>query len=278
MSILEVNCDPYLGMALCRAANVCGYISNGIWFFNLLPQLWKNHQRQSVAGLSLWWATCNFTASLFNVFFVFRADLPAFSKVGGVYMPVLEFAMLVQFALYGHQTKQQKAALAAIYLSVIVVVVSVESTLPTAASPLVWISIVLWSIETYFQIILNMKRKSVIAQSYISLGLTFIGKSLDFFTQFSLIMPQQYVYMTYFSSSFAYINVLQWIHYSTSRRWKYAPELFIVGLLIAFAVILYFRAHLVSIVCPILLIVSVAIGYAVTYWLYHKEELDSRLE
>ncbi|KAF9159192.1 hypothetical protein DFQ26_006825 [Actinomortierella ambigua] len=54
-----------------------------------------------------------------------------------------------------------------------------------------------------------MKRRSVDGQSYISLGLSFVGKTTDVIMQFSLIMPSQYLYMTYYSSSLAYINFAQ---------------------------------------------------------------------
>ena len=39
-----------------------------------------------------------------------------------------------------------------------------------------WISIVLWSIEMLPQIWLNIRRKSVSGESYISIFITFIGK------------------------------------------------------------------------------------------------------
>lgn len=94
---MEENCDYNLPIGLCITGNICGYISNSIWFLVLLPQLYKNYKRKSTDGLSFIWAFCNFTASLINVFFVFFINVPIFSKIGGVYMPILEFIMLIQF-------------------------------------------------------------------------------------------------------------------------------------------------------------------------------------
>ncbi|KAF9163904.1 hypothetical protein DFQ26_002017, partial [Actinomortierella ambigua] len=44
-------------------------------------------------------------------------------------------------------------------------------------------------------------RHSVDGQSYLSLELTFVGKTTDITMQFSLIMPPQYLCITYCSSS-----------------------------------------------------------------------------
>ncbi|CAO3610214.1 unnamed protein product [Cunninghamella blakesleeana] len=213
---MEENCDYNLPIGLCIAGNVCGYISNSIWFLTLLPQLYKNYKRKSTDGLSLIWALCNFTASLINTFFVFFIDVPIFSKIGGVYMPTLEFIMLIQFFIY-HNIPLKKKIYILIYFVVIWTIIIIIEILKAFGldtnSKLVWISIVLWSVETFPQVYLNMKNKSVSAQSTVSLVLTFIGKSTDFISQYALIMPQQYLYMTYFSSTLAYINIFQLILY-----------------------------------------------------------------
>ncbi|KAH7044349.1 hypothetical protein BKA57DRAFT_440457 [Linnemannia elongata] len=80
---LRQNCDPTLPMAFCILANTCGYISNAIWFLVLLPQLIKNFRRQSTTGLSFIWASCNFTASLINLFFILDIQVPLFTRITG---------------------------------------------------------------------------------------------------------------------------------------------------------------------------------------------------
>ena len=100
ISILYTDCRGGWPHGVCAFANVCGYISTTIWFIVLAPQIWKNWKRQSVEGLSILWATANFTASIVNCFFVFSITLPLYLKISAVYMPVLEFLILVQFWFY----------------------------------------------------------------------------------------------------------------------------------------------------------------------------------
>ncbi|KAI8349978.1 hypothetical protein B0O80DRAFT_428656 [Mortierella sp. GBAus27b] len=205
---LKENCDPNLPEWLCILANVCGYTSNAIWFLVLLPQLVKNWRRRSTAGLSFIWATCNFSASLINLFFILDINVPLFTRISGWYMPILEVLMLFQFVLYSTASRRRKAILAMASSVVYAIVIALQCTHAfgeDTSSKMVWISIVLWSVETYFQVLLNMKRRSVQGQSYISLGLSLMGKTTDVIMQFSLIMPTQYVYMTYFSSTLAYV-------------------------------------------------------------------------
>ncbi|KAF9273643.1 hypothetical protein BGZ68_001333 [Mortierella alpina] len=209
---LHENCDPALPAWLCVFANICGYVSNAVWFLVLLPQLLKNHRRKSTTGLSFIWASCNFCASLINLFFILDIDVPLFTRISGWYMPILEIIMLLQFALYSDAPVSRKVLLAAICSIVYATFIALECTDAfgeDTSSSLVWISIVLWSVETYFQVVLNMRRRSVDGQSYISLGLTLLGKTTDVIMQFTLKMPLQYTYMTYFSSTLAYFNILQ---------------------------------------------------------------------
>lgn len=199
---MDENCDYNLPINLCIVGNICGYISNSIWFLVLLPQLYKNYKRKSTEGLSFIWAFCNFTASLINVFFVFFIDVPIFSKVGGLYMPILEFIMIIQFYIYQNISFIKKIYCLTFCLIIWIIIILIETLKPFGIdtnSKMVWISIILWSIETFPQIFLNMKNKSVIAQSTITLILSFIGKTTDFISQYSLIMSKQYIYMTYFS-------------------------------------------------------------------------------
>lgn len=252
---MEENCDYNLPINLCITGNVCGYISNCIWFLVLLPQLYKNYNKKSTEGLSLIWAFCNFTASLINVFFVFFINVPIFSKVGGLYMPILEFLMLIQFFIY-HNISFLKKIYCLIFclifcLIIWMIIILIETLKPFGTdtnSKMVWISIILWSIETFPQLFLNMKNKSVIAQSKITLILSFIGKTTDFISQYSLIMPNQYLYMTYFSSTLAYINVFQLILYNFKQKYKFLVLFIISLLLISFIIFLILREGIISII------------------------------
>ncbi|KAF9964585.1 hypothetical protein BGZ70_006238 [Mortierella alpina] len=248
------NCDPALPAWLCVFANTCGYISNAVWFLVLLPQLLKNYWRRSTSGLSFIWASCNFCASLINLFFVLDISVPLFTRISGWYMPVLEVLMLLQFALYSDAPLPRKLVLATVCSVVYATFVALECTNALGehtSSHLVWISIVLWSVETYFQVVLNMRRRSVDGQSYVSLGLTLLGKTTDVIMQFSLKMPVQYVYMTYFSSTLAYFNILQLVLY-TQRRWYSKAAVAMLSLMLCgFIALLLLRTSIVSIVCPI---------------------------
>ncbi|KAI1313080.1 hypothetical protein EDD11_002717 [Mortierella claussenii] len=267
MGGLEENCDINLPNWLCVVANICGYTSNVIWFLVLLPQLIKNYRRKSTVGLSFIWASCNFCASLINLFFILNIDVPLFTQISGWYMPVLEALMLLQFALYSKASTSWKGLLAAVCLTIYSIAIALEcldALGEHTSSKLVWVSIVLWSIETYFQVVLNMKRRSVDGQSYISLGLSLMGKTTDVVMQFSLIMPVQYVYMTYFSSTLAYVNIIQLLLYMP-RKWYTKPAVAVLGLLLCgFIALLILRTSVVSIVCPIGISAFLATGFIMT--------------
>ncbi|KAF9426972.1 hypothetical protein BGZ76_002523 [Entomortierella beljakovae] len=261
---LKENCDPNLPEWLCVFANVCGYTSNVIWFLVLLPQIIKNYRRRATSGLSFIWASCNFCASLINLFFILDIDVPLFTVISGWYMPVLEIIMLLQFALYSKVSMFRKLLLAVSSSVVYSTVISLECTRAfgeDTSSKMVWISIVLWSVETYFQVVLNMKRRSVAGQSYISLGLSLAGKTTDVLMQYTLLMPLQYVYMTYFSSTLAYVNIIQLIVY-TQYRWYTGPAIVTLCLLLCgFIALLILRTSIVSIVCPIGICIFLVFGY-----------------
>jgi hypothetical protein len=97
----QVACDPDLPLFYCTVGNVANYCSSICWFLVLLPQLYHNWKTKSVVGLSLLTALSNFTASICNAFFVFRLTLPWSTYIMAVYMPLLEFLMLIQFVQYG---------------------------------------------------------------------------------------------------------------------------------------------------------------------------------
>lgn len=59
------------------------------------------------------------------------------------------------------------------------------------------------------QIILNIRLQSTSGQSTVSVVITIIGKTTDFFVTYGLRMPLEYVVMCFFSSSTAFINGFQ---------------------------------------------------------------------
>ena len=68
----------------------------------------------------------------------------------------------------------------------------------------------------YFQIILNMRRRTTDGQSTLSVVITLVGKTTDFLANYLLLLPARYVVMTYFSCTLAFINGIQVIFY----EWK----------------------------------------------------------
>ena len=92
------NCKRSLPHFICYFANLCGYISLTCWFCTLLFQVIKNYKIHNwPSGLSILWSIANFSASLFNVFFVFGLNLPWFTKLLAVYMPIVEFLLILQY-------------------------------------------------------------------------------------------------------------------------------------------------------------------------------------
>lgn len=133
-------------------ANICGLCSTALWFIVLLPQVWKNFRRKSVRGLSVLWATANFTASLINIFFVFiYVSIPLYGQISSIYCPILEFALLIQFAIYGRYRKVEKIVYGAACFTLWGVIIGVE--LIFAMENFVeYAAIFLWCIETYPQV------------------------------------------------------------------------------------------------------------------------------
>ncbi|KAL6047251.1 Solute carrier family 40 protein [Balamuthia mandrillaris] len=233
-ALLWQNCRSSWPNGLCLMGNLCGLFSSFVWFVVLIPQLIKNHRRRSTEGLSLIWALCNFTASLFNAPFVFRLDLPLFSKISAVYMPCLEALMLLQFLCYQqHQPQlplQQGASttpatrfkLRTLLLFSVFAIVWIASTLAQVmvaeqATPiLAWAAVVLWSVETLPQIYLNWQLRSTAAQSSLSVFISFVGKTTDFGAAYLLDMPLQTAVLAFFSSSQNYANVAQVLWFAAS--------------------------------------------------------------
>ena len=208
-SILEHNCDGDFSLNLCYVANICGLISTGVWFIVLLPQVMKNYWRRSVVGLSFLWALANFTASLVNLFFVFTVEVPLYMKISAVYMPILELTILTQFFIFHNQIFRRKLLILIVCLLLWGTIVELELTLPQSRGDLEWIAIVLWCIESFPQIMLNMKRQSTDGQSTMSVLIALFGKTTDFLSNYGLSVPLEYVIMVYFSSSTSFFNGLQ---------------------------------------------------------------------
>ena len=152
ISILYTDCRAGWPHGVCGFANVCGYISTTIWFLVLAPQIWKNWKRQSVEGLSILWATANFTASIVNWFFAFSITLPLCLKISAVYMPVLEFLILVQFWFYSKHHIQFRLCYGAGCFVIWIAIITLELSVDGAEENVQWIAIVLWSIESFPQV------------------------------------------------------------------------------------------------------------------------------
>ena len=209
--VLYQNCRNFTDWPrpICVVGNIGGLVSAAIWFLVLLPQVIKNFRLRSVVGLSFLWAVANFTASLINFFFVFHHDLPLYVKIEAVYMPCLEFTILVQFLLFSKAHARKRLLCLLVCLLVWSCVLTIELAVRKAPDYLFWAAIFLWSIETFPQVVLNMQRRSTSGQSTISIGLTLVGKATDYISTYALDMPIQFVIMCYFSSSSAYINGFQ---------------------------------------------------------------------
>ena len=151
-SILDTDCRGGSPRGVCAFANVCGLISTTIWFIVLAPQIWKNWKRKSVEGLSILWATANFTASIVNWFFAFSITLPLYIKISAVYMPVLELLILVQFLIYSKNRIQFKLCYGAVCFVIWIAIITLELSVDGVEENVQWIAIVLWSIETFPQV------------------------------------------------------------------------------------------------------------------------------
>ena len=149
INLLYENCRKTWPKTWCAFANVCGYISCAIWLFVLFPQICKNRKRGSVEGLSILWATANFTASLANVFFALSVALPMCFKILAVCKPILEFPILLQFWCYSKHTMLMKSY-GAVCVLIWIAVISLD--VAVAAEKVQWLAIVLWSIELFLQV------------------------------------------------------------------------------------------------------------------------------
>lgn len=215
---LKERCDQTLPDFFCFVGNLSGWISSFIWLIVLFPQVIKNWKNKSVEGVSLLWALLNFSASYVNIFFIYHNSLPLFSLLSRIYMPILEFFLLLQFYYYGKYTKREKRIALSLFLFSLIILTSINTIFSHLyINELEWIAIVLWSIETFPQIYLNFKLKSTRGLSSVSQVICFLGKTSDISQNYFLNIPIQYRYLAFFSSSSAYFNNLQVLIYDDAE-------------------------------------------------------------
>lgn len=274
----DTNCLAAIPDAFCFLGNIAGLCSTAIWLIVLLPQIYKNYARKSVDGLSILWLSANLTAALSNIFFVFRLDLPLFSKISGVYFVLLNSVMFIQFLMYTEFSKLvtpyscHKCTIAFLSLccTVWTAVLTIQVLIPQSTDVFGWMAYVLWSIETFPQLFLNMQMNSTEGQSTISIVLVLFGKTSDALGAYSLDMPLQNMLMVYYSSSTAYLNFMQYLLYSKSllHLLLYYVGLGTVVILETLLVLtLVWRTDLVYLVCPCSVCIAVMI-----FWFYLRRK------
>ena len=219
---MTLTCPTSTPAWACAIGASAGYASTALWFLVLVPQLYHNYLRKSTRGLSIWWALANFTASLVNVFFVFRLQLPLYTKIMAVYMPILECAVLGQFWWYRSGTPSVWVGGTAI--SVWFVLVFVQSAFPAWTNDMQWIATVLWCIETFPQLWLNATLSESTGQAIGTVAITVLGKTTDMLAAFLVAMPLQVRVLCFFSTATAYANAIQviWYSWQSSRKSKMA--------------------------------------------------------
>ena len=212
------NCDNQLASCFCYIGNVCGWMSSITWFVCLFPQIIKNYREKDVKGISNSWAAMNFFASLINVIFIYSIDsMPIFSKISAIYMPLLEYIFLLQIFQYHNSNKNVKILyflllnLGIFIISALLIYLSIE--IKESLTYVEWCSIFLWSFESFPQIHLNFQLSSAQALSKITQFITFFGKSSDILSNYLLIIPYQYRFLGFFSTTNAYICVFQVLFY-----------------------------------------------------------------
>ncbi|CAJ0943629.1 unnamed protein product, partial [Mesorhabditis belari] len=211
------SCDCDIPRFFCALANISGYCSTVAWFLVLLPQVIRNFRHRTVQGISLGWAILNFTAAFNNAFFVFKfGGMPWYVYGSAVYMPILEILLLIQFYIFTPASRAKN--IAAILLVPAWIGLAIIQSVFDVYKQLEWLSIVLWSAETFPQIFLNIKRRSTYGLANMSVTITAVGKTTDFMQNYLLIMPIQYVIMAFFSSTVAQVQTLQVLWY-----WKKRP-------------------------------------------------------
>ncbi|KAI6195968.1 hypothetical protein M3Y94_01052500 [Aphelenchoides besseyi] len=210
-SAIFVSCDCGLPLFFCAFANISGYCSLVLWLFVLIPQVWRNFRHRTVVGISCGWAIANFTAAFNNTFFVIKSGNMPWYLYGYIYMPVIEFVMLLQFIWYTPSSRNK------VFISVFCLlswtIITLSQVFFDVYHELEWVTIALWSVETIPQVFLNMRRQSTHGLSNLSVSIIAICKSLDFMQTYLLVMPIQYIVMAFFSSTVSEFGTLQVIWY-----------------------------------------------------------------
>jgi hypothetical protein len=256
--IFEKNCLLEIPLIFCYIGNICGYISTIIWFIVLVPQIYKNYCRKTTFGISLFWIYMNFTASLCNIFFAFRLNLPFYSKLMGVYMPFLHFLTLIQYFIYNDGSIIKRISLFLIIFTISSILFYSNYFFPVLTNFYSWVSLVLWSLEMFPQLYLNFKLNTTEGQSSITIMLAFIGKTTDIISTYAINFPIQIIIMNYLSSSTAYFNNIQMTYYFDIKKniffkiIKIIWIIFVISILLSISIILFFKINYVySIICII---------------------------
>jgi hypothetical protein len=251
--IFEKNCIPTLNIFFCYLGNLCGYLSTVVWFVVLIPQIYKNYVRKTTYGISLFWLYMNFTASLCNILFVFRLDLPLYSKLMGIYMPFLQFVTIIQYLVYSNESVNKRIILFIVIFTISTVLFYSNYFFPILTEFYSWVSLVLWSLEMFPQLYLNFKLGTTEGQSSITIMIAFIGKTSDIISTYSINFPIQVIIMNYLSTSSAYFNNIQMIFYKDTNNvfLKIIKILWIIFvLMILVSIILFFKLFYVhAIIC-----------------------------
>ncbi|KAI6170307.1 hypothetical protein M3Y98_01226000 [Aphelenchoides besseyi] len=273
-SAIFVSCNCDLPLFFCAFANITGYCSLVLWLFVLVPQVWRNFRHRTVVGISCGWAIANFTAALNNTFFVIKSgNMPCY-LYGYIYMPVIEFVMLLQFIYYTPYSRNK----------VFIIIFCL----------LMWALIILPQVffDVYHEfewVFLNMRRQSTHGLSNLSVSIIAICKSLDFMQTYLLIMPIQYTVMAFFSSTVSQVGTLQVIWYwnqqpveeksdvierfpisSQCNFLRYIGLTFFSVELIVFVVALIVRARMLWLLLSPVLVYGIIFGYYLYINHWHK--------
>jgi len=161
---MEQSCVPGWPPLVGWVGNAAGLFSAALWFACLVPQLARNARRRSVEGLSAAWAAANFAASLANLNFALRVPggLPPYAVAQGIYLPLLEAAVLAQFALWDVRAAARRGSALLLLLAAAAAATAAVfwPAFGAAAAACEWAAVALWSVETAPQLWLNCRRPS----------------------------------------------------------------------------------------------------------------------
>jgi hypothetical protein len=254
---------------ICHLGNFSGLASSCFWSICILPQLWFNYSKRSTKGLSLRWGTANVIAALINLNFILRLEeVPLYMSISAIYMPILEMLMLGQFIFYGEN--QLIRTLASLIFTLLVIIIVTVSLLWSHLSvklsgDFMWIAVILWSIETFPQLWMNLRSSSTAGQSPETITISFLGKTTDFVAMVSLDIPLQYRIMTYFSTSSAYLNIVQFLFY----REMHSPATLVLFVILSYAFLMILKVGwLLSCLMVSSFLIFFVVGYQLEKYLF----------